>query len=107
MFGNKEQKKQIEEQKQKQQQELEYLLALRTKVELKTEKSAIISMNQLMNVVKTQISLSKEFERQIKILQQEKAEILSSLESLSKCKEHDIDGFKARLKGILFQNGRN
>jgi len=77
------------------------LLALRVNSELKIEKSAIITLSQISDVVRSQAIINKVSLQKVDDLKNNNKAIMSELIKFSKTNFKDVDTMKAHLKVLI------
>jgi len=108
IFGKKEQKPKVktpEEIKKEQdafeKRQLDMLVALRTKAELKLEKSAIVTLGQMADVVRSQTLVNKDLQRKLNRNQAKFVEYNSRMGGLINQTFDNVDSLKAHIKILV------
>jgi len=112
MFGKKEQKQKTEKEIREEElayekRQVELLVELRTKAELKIEKSAIVTLSQVSDLVRNQTLINKSLLTDIKNKDIKFAEYNSDISALLKKPFDNVDSLKAHLKVIIDKHKTN
>ena len=89
----------------KQKAELDYLLALRHQSELKMEKSAILTLQRMNHLVKSQLHIIMEHEKKIKLLEMKLEGMRWDLNSYIASEILDVAVLKTKIKETIIKHG--